>query len=56
LIRSIVSLIPDEWLTGESAFSSPLEYRDAYAKFLEIRIANSAVFVNEAQHARENLI
>src|SRR4051812_37424701 len=48
LVQSIVNLIPDCWLTGESSFNSPQDYRDAYAQFLNIRIANSAIFVNEA--------
>jgi hypothetical protein len=55
-IRSVVSMIPDEWLTGESPFSSTEEHRQAYARFLELRLANSAIFVKEAQHAREKLI
>lgn len=51
LIHSIVALIPDQWLT-ESTFESPAAQRDAYARFLEIRIANSEIFVKEAQNAR----
>lgn len=51
LIRSVVALIPDQWLT-ESAFDSPAAQRAAYARFLEIRIANSEIFVKEAQNAR----
>ena len=54
LIRSVVSLIPVEWLTGE--FDSPEEHRDAYARFLIVRIANSSTFVNEADNARQNTI
>jgi hypothetical protein len=56
LIRSIVSLIPDDWLTDESVFESHDLHRQAYAQFLESRIANSDFFVKEAQHARESLI
>ena len=56
LVQSIVNLIPECWLTGESSFNSPQDYRDAYAQFLNIRIANSAIFVNEAKNARESLI
>lgn len=51
-IREIVSLIPDEWLTDESAFTSPEEHREAYAAFLKARTAQSDVFVKEATHAR----
>jgi hypothetical protein len=55
-IRSIVDLIPDEWLTGESSFETPEQYREAYTKFLMIRIAHSEIFVKEAQNAAEALI
>ncbi|MEO5683873.1 MAG: HipA family kinase [Chitinophagaceae bacterium] len=56
-IRSIVSLVPDEWLTGDaSPFKSTKEHREAYNRFLNLRIANSAIFVKEAQHAREIFI
>ena len=55
-IKAITSLIPDEWLTGEAAFRSPEEYRDAYAEFLLTRIAHSEIFIKEAQHAAGILI
>lgn len=55
-IRKIVSLIPDEWLIDENNFKTKQEYRDAYAEFLEARIANSEIFVNEALNARQALI
>jgi hypothetical protein len=55
-IRSIIDLIPDEWLIGETTFTSPQQYRDAYAHFLILRIQNSSVFIKEAQHAAETFI
>ncbi|MDF2433103.1 MAG: hypothetical protein JWP44_2734 [Mucilaginibacter sp.] len=55
-IRSIIALIPCEWLTGETAFHSAEDYREAYVKFLLTRIAHSEIFVKEAQHAAETLI
>ncbi|MCD0488450.1 aminotransferase class I and II [Pedobacter sp. MC2016-14] len=55
LIHSIVALIPDEWLI-EELFESPAAQRQAYAKFLEIRIQHSEVFLHEAQHARQAII
>ena len=55
-IRDIVSLIPDEWLKNESAFSSVAEHRQAYRRYLELRLINSEIFVNEAKHARESII
>ncbi|MFC4210715.1 HipA family kinase [Pedobacter lithocola] len=54
--QAIVSLIPDAWLEGENVFETKDEHRQAYAKFLEIRLANSDIFLKEAQHAREILI
>ena len=55
-IRSIVGFIPDEWLSGESSFETPEQYREAYTQFLMIRIAHSEIFVKEAQNAAEALI
>jgi len=56
IIDSIVSLIPEEWLSGETAFDSAAAHRQAYATFLLTRIANSEIFVKEAQHAKQTLI
>jgi hypothetical protein len=56
LIESIVSLIPDEWLEGETAFQSISAHRQAYVWFLETRIAHSEIFVKEAQYARQSII
>jgi hypothetical protein len=55
-IRAIVNLIPDEWLTGETSFKNPGQYRDAYTRFLTTRIENSGIFIKEAQNAAETLI
>ncbi|ATP56473.1 aminotransferase class I and II [Pedobacter ginsengisoli] len=56
LITSIVSLIPEEWLTDESGQETAEEGRQVYRQFLISRVANSEVFVKEAQNARESLI
>jgi hypothetical protein len=56
LIQAIVALIPEEWLSSESAFESPSAHRAAYAGFLATRTANSEIFVKEAQHARTSVI
>jgi hypothetical protein len=55
-IRSIVSLIPAEWLTGLSEEGAADENRKVYADFLTTRVANAAIFLKEAQHARESFI
>ena len=56
IIRSIVALIPDEWLVKDSPFESPEEHRQAYEQFLEIRLAHTEIFIKQAQDAREALI
>ena len=56
LIRSIVDLIPDEWLAADSYFKSTGLHRQAYVQFLETRLAHSDIFVKEAQHAAKALI
>ncbi len=56
LIAGIVSLVPDEWLIDQSEEASPDERREVYVQFLTTRIANSDVFLNEAQHARKALV
>ena len=56
LIHSVVSLIPDEWLVKDSPFQSASEHRQAYMQYLEARVANSEIFVKEAQYAREALV
>ncbi|HEY9560667.1 MAG TPA: HipA family kinase [Anseongella sp.] len=61
-IRRIVSLIPDEWLENqEQQFSdqetlSPDDRRQVYTSFLNRRIANSGIFLKEAQDARKQSV
>lgn len=55
-IRGIVSIIPDNWFEAEDASISAAEHKSRYVQFLETRVASSAIFVKEAQHAREALI
>jgi hypothetical protein len=51
-IRAIVSLVPDEWIKAEW-HEAPDDVRKVYSDFLETRVAASAIFVKEAQHAGE---
>ena len=53
VIENIISLVPDEWLTENG---TPAEMRNVYTAFLNQRIANSSIFVNEVQHARTAII
>ena len=55
-IRSVVALIPAEWLNENSFGVSSEQMRDIYAEFLITRIASSLIFVKEAQHARATII
>ncbi|MDZ4747715.1 MAG: HipA family kinase [Saprospiraceae bacterium] len=52
-IGEIVSFIPDSWLMEGISFD---EQRARYAQYFSVRLANAAVFINEANHAREALI
>jgi hypothetical protein len=54
-IHSILSIIPDEWLTT-NASPSAYESRNVYEQFLVNRLASSQTFLKEAQHAREAVI
>lgn len=55
-LRSIVSIIPDEWLADGSSSGSADEKRQVYSDFLETRISNSEIFIKEAKYAREALV
>src|SRR3954462_596473 len=55
-IRTIVDLVPDEWLATDLQEASVAERRQVYADFLITRIASSHIFVKEAQHAGKILI
>ncbi|MGX5820270.1 HipA family kinase [Chitinophaga lutea] len=51
-IHAVTSLLPDDWFpNGDAA-----QQRDTYYQFLTHRIQQSAIFVNEAQHARKAFI
>lgn len=55
-IDQIVDAIPDDWLRWEPEDQSPGERRDVYRNFLKDRLANSEIFIKEAEHARKALI
>ena len=54
LIRSIVNLIPEQWLGG--VFPTVEEHRQAYVHILETRINNTSNIEKESQNARKGLI
>ncbi len=56
LIEQIVGLIPESWLVDEPHFASVSEHRAAYVEYLNSRLAEPRAFVEEAQHARAQLL
>ncbi len=55
-IREVVNALPEDWLMWEGSDESPEEIREAYVQFLLLRLANTQIFINEAQNARQALI
>ena len=56
LLQDIVQMIPDTWLNDEPFFASYDAHRAAYVEYLLNRLAASHIFVEEAQHARTQLL
>lgn len=54
LIRSIIELIPEDWLNPENG--TPDEIREVYYQFLIKRLSIADTLVKEAQNARQALI
>lgn len=55
-IRTIVELIPNEWLNYGSPFETKDQHRQAYVDYLLNRLDTSHLFVEEAQRARAKLV
>jgi hypothetical protein len=55
LLRTIVQLIPEDWLV-EEAFASVDEHRAAYVNYLVDRLEHASIFIEEALRAREQLV
>ena len=55
VIHDIVASVPFDWLSTNE-FASAEENRQAYADFLNARVAHADIFVTEAKHAREALL
>lgn len=54
-LLSIVQTIPDDWLQWEGSELQPDEIRNVYFQFLCTRLANSSLFLNEAQDASRRI-
>lgn len=55
-LKEIIEGLPDEWLQWPETEETPEEIKEAYFRFLKIRLTNSRTFIKEAQHARQALI
>lgn len=51
-LEEIVNTIPEEWLVWEDTDETPEALRNVYLQFLQTRLNNSEIFVNQAQNAR----
>jgi hypothetical protein len=56
VIEGIVAQIPAAWLGDEPRFAGPAEHRAAYAAYLSRRLEEPRAFVEEAAHARAQLV
>jgi hypothetical protein len=56
IIDSIVQLIPDAWLGGDSSFGESRRYREAYMEYLLRRLEPPHHFLEEAIHARSRYV
>jgi len=52
VIKGIIDLVPDEWMQGDSPFSTTAENRQAYINYLTRRLDEPRNFVEEAMRAR----
>lgn len=51
-IREIVELVPDDWMYGDSRFSTTAQNREAYIEYLLRRLEEPRYFLEEAIRAR----
>ena len=52
VIKEVVDLVPDDWMTDNSPFSKTAENRQAYVEYLTRRLDEPRNFVEEAIRAR----
>ncbi len=56
IIDKVVNLIPDDWLEKDDQFADIEAQKAAYSTYLKNRLTASAIFIKEAQNARNGLI
>lgn len=55
-LMEIVVGIPEDWLKWQGNDESPEQIKEAYLKFLLLRLESSNLFIKEAENARQTLI
>jgi hypothetical protein len=56
VLERTVKLVPDAWLEKNAGFASTLSHRSAYLAWLRARLGASALFIEEAERARAQLV
>ncbi|MGH2480933.1 MAG: hypothetical protein ACRDHW_14865 [Ktedonobacteraceae bacterium] len=56
IITDIINAIPDTWLEGDALYPDHAAHRAAYIAYLLDRLQASHIFVEEALHARAQLV
>ncbi len=56
VLREIIDAIPESWLGDDALFADHEAHRAAYVAYLLDRLAHSRIFVEEALHARAQLL
>jgi hypothetical protein len=55
-LREIVEGLPEDWLRWQGSDETPEQIKEAYLKFLLLRLESSNIFTKEAENARQALI
>lgn len=55
-VKEIVNLIPNDWINWLEKGETIEDVKNVYISFFEKRLANSAIFVKEAQNARKTYL
>lgn len=56
IIDGIIDLIPEEWLNWDGSELSPSQIKEAYRVFINTRLANSQIFLQDVIDARKNTL
>jgi hypothetical protein len=56
VLQRLVNLMPQEWLSEETLFSTVAEHRAAYLSYLQSRLDASELFIEEAINARRQFV